>query len=146
LVPLHWRFWPTSLYRESATCCLASHLNILSLSHRQSRDGPPLYNYRARISACARVGGPGCALVRCGFRVCAQGRRDRQKFYAGSIVVLLKWSRKMFGGMPFLKVSERRPPLRIVFNSAECFCDRRQGHGKSIDNRKEIPFKEADCS
>ena len=47
-------------------------------------------------------------------------------------------------GTPFLQFSERRPPLRIVFNSAECFYYRRQGHGKSVDDRKEITFKEAD--
>src|SRR4029077_5032439 len=29
-----------------------------------------------------------------------------------------------------------------TFNSAECFSDRRQGHGKSVDGCKEIPFKE----
>ena len=90
--------------------------------------------------------GLGFALVRCSFRVCGRRHRNRQRSYAGSIVVLLKWSRKTFRGMRFLQVSERRPCLRIAFNSAECFCDRRQGHGKSVYDCKEIPFKEADCN
>ena len=66
--------------------------------------------------------------------------------YAGSIVVLLKLSRKMCREMPFLQVSERRSCSRIAFYSAECFCDRRQGHGKSVDDCEEIPLKEADCN
>jgi len=104
-----------------------------------------------RIVPCFRsrvitVEGLGFALVRCSFRVCGQRHRNRQRSYAGSIVVLLKWSRKMFRGMRFLQVSERRPCLRIAFNSVEFFCDRRQGHGKFVDDCKEIPFKEADCN